>query len=315
MAVSGVSSRCGRGHKWPEALTGWVEETTRRLGENEYYHALAERKYQNILNLAHSSSESPLTARRKGEYKSLHKAKGRKDLGQYLVEGSRALEAAVDAGALLVDVVATQEASQNTRIRGILERVDRPVFIASSRDLESVSDVRTSQGVAAAAVLPDPAEMEAGPCLVLDGIQDPGNVGTLIRTAAWFGVKVVVCGPGTADPYQPKVVRASQGGLWDLQVVRSPDLRRLFASPRFSESPRYVADMRGVSLGEWRPRGNAVLVMGSEAHGISEAAREGAAQAVTIERRWSGGTESLNAAVAGGILLSHWLGKKAKPTG
>jgi TrmH family RNA methyltransferase len=221
----------------------------------------------------------------------------------------------VDAGAPLVDVVATQEASQNARILKILERVACPVFIASSRDLESVSEVRTSQGVAAAAQLPDVTEVRAGSCLVLDGIQDPGNVGTLIRTAAWFGVKAVVCGPGTADPYQPKVVRASQGGLWDVQVVRSMDLRRLFASPRFSGCPRYVADMHGVSLGEWRPSGDSVLVMGSEAHGISEAAREGAVQAVTIERRGSGGTESLNAAVAGGIMLAHWLGRRAKPSG
>lgn len=227
------------------------------------------------------------------------RAKGRRELGQYLIEGVRAVEAAVLGGAELVDVVVSASGDRVDRIRAM---ASCPVLSASTRDVEAIGDAKTSQGIVAAARIPAPATVPAGPVLVLDGVQDPGNVGTLIRTAAWFGVQAVICADGTADPWQPKVVRSSQGGLWDLAVVRSPDPVGLLAGRSM-----FIADMRGVPLSEWRPEPDAVLVLGSEAHGVSQAFREASAGSVHIAGRGTA-TESLNVSVAGGILMAAWLG-------
>lgn len=265
------------------------------------------------MNLARTPDESKLTARRKSEYRSLLRAKGRRELGQYLIEGVRAVESAVNAGASLVDLVVDrdliEEASGGSeaseRVASILESVTCPVLIAAGNDLKSVSDVRTSQGIIAAAKLPGDAPAVEFPCVVLDGVQDPGNVGTLVRSAAWFGVRTVICGPGTADPFQPKVVRSSQGGLWDVSVQRMDDLPRILHA--VGDRPIFVADLDGQPAAEWRPERESVLVIGSEARGPSAVFRAAAEGVVTIAGGNQKGTESLNAAVAGGILLHCWL--------
>lgn len=260
------------------------------------------------MNLDYRSGEAHLSARRKREYTSLSRSKGRRDLGQYLVEGVRALESARDAGVKMVDVVVSGDAAADPRVAQLLGSLACPVLLASAREVEQIADVRTSQGIVGAAVLPEPiARTMRCPCLLLDGVQDPGNVGALIRTAAWYGVHTVVCGPGTADPYQPKVVRASMGGLWDVAIERVEDLEGFY---RALEVPVYVADAGGEAAGDWEPAAQAILVVGSEGHGPSPVSLAAAHRLVSLGRAGEGrGTESLNASVAGGILLDRWLGR------
>ena len=256
-----------------------------------------------------SSGESRLTNRRRAELRSLHRSKGRRDLGQYLIEGVRPVESALDASVALVEVVVAFEQAGDSRIAKILERAACPVLFGSARDLDGICDVQTTQGIVAVGTIPPPGADPVGPCLLLDGIQDPGNVGALIRTAAWFGAGSVVCGPGTADPWQPKAVRAAMGGLWDLRVVRVDDLTGLLTGDWVRGKPIYVADMAGTPVGEWHPERDAVLVLGSEAHGPGEATLAAATERVHIPRSAAGpATESLNAAVASGILMFAWLG-------
>lgn len=243
----------------------------------------------------------------------MQRAKGRRELGQYLIEGVRAVESAVKAGARLADVVVDRKlieqasggSEASDRVSRLLESVTCPVLVAAGNDLKSISDVQTSQGIIAAATLPEDSRGVEFPCLVLDGVQDPGNVGTLIRSAAWFGVRTVICGPGTADPFQPKVVRSSQGGLWDVDVQRMADLPGILQA--VGDRPVFVADLDGDAAQEWQPSRESVLVIGSEAKGPSEAFRGAAAGVVTIAGGARKGTESLNAAVAGSILLHCWL--------
>ncbi|NNE70448.1 MAG: RNA methyltransferase [Rhodothermales bacterium] len=259
------------------------------------------------MNLDRSPGEAKLSNRRRAEYRSLQRGKGRRELGQYLIEGVRAMESAVAAGVPLIDMVVGAETAVDPRVARLIEAVDCPVLEASSRDLEAIGNARSSQGIAAAAQLPETNQAVTFPCLVLDGIQDPGNVGTLIRTAAWFGIKTVLCGPGTADPYQPKVVRSSQGGLWDVSVVCHSAIPAVLAA--IAAVPVYVADLNGNAAASWGPEDASALVIGSEAHGPSDELRERADGAVTIQGVAPSGTESLNAAVAGGILLHRWLGE------
>ena len=253
-----------------------------------------------------------LSHRRRKEIAGLGRKKHREALGQMLVEGVRSVEAAVAAGAPLVEIVVTAAAREDARVQAVLAGAGVPVLEASARDLEQLSDVQTSQGVVAVARIERLPEDRLGACtavLALDGVQDPGNVGTLLRTAAWFGADAVVAGAGTADLFGPKVVRAAMGGLWDVGLAQADDLAGVLAGLRARGHAVYGADLGGTPVRRWQPARPSVLVLGSEAHGLSRAVRAGLDARVAIggaEGRV--GTESLNVAVAGGILIHAWLG-------
>lgn len=136
--------------------------------------------------------------------------------------------------------------------------------------------------------------------LALDTIQDPGNMGTIIRTADWFGVKHIICQKDSADIYNPKVVQATMGSLASVKVFYDDLANWLQAH---AELRVYAADLTGQDVKQVKPGQKGVLVIGNEARGISEKVMERVNVRVTIPRK--GGAESLNAAVAAAILLSH----------
>lgn len=261
-----------------------------------------------------------MTRQRLKDLATLSRRKGRDALGQFLVEGVRSVEAAVAAGAPLTEILVDHEAADDPRIAAILERTEAPVHRVARRDLERVGDVRTGQGLVAVArsVVREalPAGL-GGPVLALDGVQDPGNVGALVRTAAWFGVEAVLANGQTADFEGPKAVRAAMGGLWDLALVRVPDLDPALSALESSGYDLWGADLGGVSVSEWAPVRRAALILGSEAHGLSAPVTErlrGAgpdgARFVFIpgaDRTGPSGVESLNVAVAAGVLMGRWF--------
>ena len=147
--------------------------------------------------------------------------------------------------------------------------------------------------------LHEPQPVESGLTLILDTIQDPGNLGTLIRTADWFGVTQIICSPDSVDAYNPKVVQASMGSLVRVPVSQTSLFEWLHAQ---SEVPKWAAVLAGKNYSEIKPNGVGVLMMGNESKGLSKELLDMATDHVTIPRR--GGAESLNVAVATGILLS-----------
>lgn len=259
-----------------------------------------------------------LSNRRRKEISSLTRRKYRKQLGQTLVEGVRAVESAFGAGAPVVDLVVSDEARADARVQALCDRTDVPVYGLPAREVERLSDVRTSQGLLAVVetvYVAEDALVEAlaptTAILALDGVQDPGNVGTILRAAAWFGADVVVAGAGTAGLYGPKVMRAAMGGHWDLDLVRTEALAPLLERLRRAGARCYGADLQGVRAGAWRPSAPSVLVLGSEAHGLHPDVRIQVDETVAIPgapRRQ--GTESLNVAVAAGILIYEWNGRR-----
>lgn len=141
--------------------------------------------------------------------------------------------------------------------------------------------------------------------LALDHLQDPGNLGTLLRTADWYGVRRIICSDGTAGCFNPKVVQASMGAIFRTEV-EYVDLPRWLAECGL---PIYGASLRGQPLSQTAlPEAEAVLLIGNESRGISPEAMRYVSHPVLIPN--IGGTaESLNAAVAAGILL-HWLASR-----
>lgn len=261
-----------------------------------------------------------LSNRRRKDIASLHRRKYRARHGQTLVEGTRAVTSAVQAEAPITDIVLTEDMAargETSRLLGALSG-SVPFWIADAEDMSQVSGVESPQGLLAVvergyvdveAVLGG-AEAGTGPAvLALDGVQDPGNVGTIIRTAAWFGVSVVVGGPGTAGLFSPKVMRAAMGGHWDLSLSRTDRLGDVLGACRQAGLPVYGADLYGTNAAEWVPRHPSALVLGSEAHGLSADVLDHLDEPIAIpgaaDRQ---GAESLNVAIASGILVYEWMG-------
>lgn len=257
-----------------------------------------------------------LSNRRRKTIASLTRRRHRRKHDRTLLEGRRALDAALDGEAPLVDCVVTREALDDPEVQGLLDRLSVPVYVTDSDTMARLTDVATPQGIVAVVErrlvspegLPDTLGPEAT-LLLLDGVQDPGNVGTLLRTAAWFGAEAIAAGPDTAGLYGPKVMRAGAGGHWALSLSRTDAPGTLLDRLRRSGWALYGADLQGVRSDAWRPDRPSVLVLGSEAHGLSPAVLDRLDTPVSIPgaaRRPS--AESLNVAVAGGILVYEWLG-------
>ncbi len=250
-----------------------------------------------------------LTHGRRKEIASLRQKKFRDQSGTCVVEGRRSVEAAIVAGARVVEIVATERMLDDPDTRKWLS-TPASISIASPKEFEGMSDVVTSQGVLAVvetAWVSVETLKGASRILVLDGVQDPGNVGTIIRSAAWFGVEAVVIGPGVADCYGPKVLRSSMGGVWDVRTARTDSIAADIKTLISIGVDVHAADLEGLPLSEWSPSDPSCLVVGSEARGLSEDVGAVAKSRVRIPGgRTSGATESLNAGVAAGILMFHW---------
>ena len=251
-----------------------------------------------------------LTEKHRKRIASLNRKKGRVEHGQFLVEGWRAVHAAVTGGAPLIEILVSERMLDRGEVADLCEKVDVPVFRANKRDINAISAVENDQGILAVArvnLSPAEALLGAPKMLVLDGVQDPGNVGTMIRTAAWFGIKAILTDTLTADIYNPKVVRATMGGIWDVELARTADLDGALTQFKADGFALYGADLDGTPAESWEPATPAALIIGSEAKGISGAKKAMLDDKVTVRGAESRrATESLNAAVAAGILMQRW---------
>jgi TrmH family RNA methyltransferase len=136
--------------------------------------------------------------------------------------------------------------------------------------------------------------------LVLDTLQDPGNLGTIIRITDWFGISHIVCSPGSADLYNPKVVQSTMGSLTRVNVLYTDLLTWL---EKQQGVPVYAASLDGQDVSSMKKITEGILLIGNESKGISDELLNRADKKITITGK--GRAESLNAAVAAGIILSH----------
>ncbi len=144
--------------------------------------------------------------------------------------------------------------------------------------------------------------------LILDRIADPGNMGTLIRTADWFGVKNIICSEDSVDIYNPKVVQSTMGSMARINIYykKAGEIQKML-NP---ESRIFGADMEGTDLKNIKPGSNDFFLIGSEAHGIQQF-KSLCTEMLSIPLiKTDGGPESLNAAVAGSIMLYHFAHAK-----
>ena len=235
------------------------------------------------------------------ELRALRDRKGRETSGRFLVEGEVMLHEALKCGLTIHDVLAEESFAA---LAGKLEAAGANVFIVPRSLLESVTDTRTPQGICASFDLPQPLPPGKAPnrVVALDGVQDPGNVGTIWRTADAAGFQGLLLGSGCADPLSPKVQRSTMGSGFRLPFMQTSNLPAALNELRHKGWAVIASDLRGTDFYRHPDPGDRfILVIGSEAHGISEATRAAADMLVKLPMR--GGAESLNAAVAAGIMM------------
>lgn len=237
----------------------------------------------------------------------LRRARQRRKTGHTLIEGPHLLAEAIDAGVEILDCFVLED-DRSTRARA--ERSGFDVTIVEPEVLAVVADTTNPRGPVAVIAVPT-ATSDGGRDLLVADIADPGNAGTLIRTAAAFGLDAVVP-DGAVDPWSPKALRGAAGAHFRTGVLRSIPV----GVGTIATVVRRGTDVRSMGPRLDPGRRWAVLV-GSEAHGLDDEAVAGADVRVTIAM--PGGTESLNAAVAGAIVaheLAGWRAslRSARPT-
>lgn len=184
----------------------------------------------------------------------------------------------------------------------VMEKLER----VSETELEKMSGLSTPNQVLALVQkmkLPEKPDFKNKITLVLDNIQDPGNLGTIIRTADWFGITQIVCSPESAELYNPKVIQSTMGSILRVDVFyMEPDnwLNRI------GELPVFCSALEGKNLFEIGPVKEGLVVIGNESKGVRASIMERATQKITIPK--FGGAESLNAAVAAGVVMGQLVG-------
>jgi TrmH family RNA methyltransferase len=228
--------------------------------------------------------------------------RGRRAAALFGAEGATLLAEADRAGLRPRELFATPSGLQRFDA-GRYEAEGIPVFELPDRAFARLSDLDTPSGILGIFPLPERSAADVlalpGLVLVLAGVSDPGNAGTLVRSAEAFGAAGVLFGRGGADPYAPKVVRAAMGSLFRVPVA-SVAADELAAIAKASGRQIVVADTEGEDLGAVALPGDAIVAIGNERRGVRDWLPQWD-RAVRIPQR--GMTESLNAAVAGSIVL------------
>ena len=216
------------------------------------------------------------------------------------------MTAALDAGVEFEAVFV--ESGSVAKFHNLLVRTEalgQRVFVIDDGVAEKIADATTPQPILAAVRFHEMSLGDvsfAGTVLVLHNVRDPGNVGTMIRSAAAFGATAVVLSGHSVDPYNPKTLRATAGAIFQLPVVVAPDFDAVVTAARARDSHVVATVVRGgESLSESSLSGPVTIVIGSEAEGLSDHEAAQADRRVTL--KMSGPTESLNAGVTAGIVL------------
>jgi TrmH family RNA methyltransferase len=175
--------------------------------------------------------------------------------------------------------------------------------IINSKTLKSLSNLKTPPGILAVANIPPQKQIKEldfeGLSLFLEDINDPGNMGTIIRTADWFGVQNIIATPESVEFYNPKVLQSTMGSFSRMNLLNLP------LSELPSHLPVYTTTLQGISLKHFEAPSSFILAIGSESHGASKQLCDISSGEVTIPKNPNAKAESLNAAIATAICLSH----------
>lgn len=231
---------------------------------------------------------------------SLRQQKFRKATGLFVVEGWKSVGELLRSDIEVESLFATQAFLDNGMAGfGQAETV-------SKMQMQQMSGLDTPPGILAVAKVPEskPLSPHARLVLAMDGITNPGNMGTMLRTAEWFGIRDIVCSPDCVETWNPKVIQSAMGSAFRINIIAS-NLSVFFTEQKHLGKAIYGALLEGENLFETKGKAEGILIIGSESHGIRKEILPFVTHPVTIPHVDNSATESLNAAVAAGILMAE----------
>ena len=231
--------------------------------------------------------------------RSLRERKHRDALGLFAVEGTKIVGELLAAGFRFEEIYAAPDWTGVRTIEVTPAEMAKASHFPTPSPVLAVGRIRREP-------LP-PGALDHGLTLALDGVQDPGNVGTLLRIADWYAIDRVLLSPECADPYSQKVIQASMGSFARVQA-HTTDLADALAAVRV---PILGCTLEGTDIHSLPPASDSVVVIGSEGRGLSAPVRAKLTATITIPRY--GQTESLNAAVAGAIICDNLRRSNSPP--
>ena len=251
---------------------------------------------------------------------SLKQTKFRKENKMFLIEGNKLVDELLPSNFKVENILVT-----DLWLEKFPEMASRLPFydIISQKQMEQISCMVTAPGIIATAHTPsyniNPEDAENEFIVALDGINDPGNLGTIIRTADWFGIKKIVCSHDCADAWQAKTIQSTMGSIFRIEIMET-DLKGFLTETNNTDvaykinstdvasrvpTPIYGALMEGENIFTKKiEKKNGVIIIGSESHGIRQDILPLVTSPIHIPRAEGSKTESLNASVAAAIIIS-----------
>lgn len=240
-----------------------------------------------------------MTKKEIADIKKLAQKKYRYEQELFVVEGLKAIKEIVDAGFMVKKLYTTIVNEHHTKQTEIIEK----------EEMNRISFLQTPTSHLALVKIPNnntnSTINEVELTLVLDGIQDPGNLGTIIRLADWFGISTIICSTNTADCFNPKVVQATMGAIARLKITYC-NLQDVLKDAKKRNIPIFGTFMEGENIYTANLPQNGVLVMGNEGSGISKEIESLVTQKLTIPSFKTENVESLNVAIATSICCSEF---------
>ena len=223
--------------------------------------------------------------------KSLRLKKNRIQSGFFIAEGEKIVDELIESDLNTVNIFSVSEKYKN---------LENYVSINSAQ-LKQISNLKSPNNVLGVFKIPTNPEIDFNSNIVaLEAINDPGNLGTIIRLCDWFGIKDIICSNNSVDCYNPKVIQSSMGSIGRVRISYM-DFEDLLANTNYSS---VAADLTGVNLNNYSFSKNQIIFFGSESNGFSEKLSSGLKNKITIER-FNNNVESLNLASSVAIVLSE----------
>ncbi len=239
----------------------------------------------------------------------LQKKKARDEEKLYVVEGDKIVREFLRAGVHISSLVAKPE-FLGSLSAGMLENV-KDIEEVSYKELKQISTLKTPHNALAIIDIPerklDLSVLKNDLSVALDFVQDPGNLGTIIRAAGWFGIKNIICSPDCVDVYNPKVVQSSMGALLHTNVYYS-DLEKLFTFAISNKIPVFGTLLEGEPIYSRELERTGIILLGNESKGISEGLKQFITDPLMIPRfsKKGPGIDSLNVGMAASVVFSEF---------
>lgn len=251
--------------------------------------------------------------------KSLHAKKHRDSLEQYIIEGYKLIQEALDYQKSFRFVLLNESAINSIECSTLLQRCERSnveVYLAEDRLFAEVSQLETPQGALAVLQKQEQAidhilDKPSFNIMLLDEVRDPGNLGTIIRTADACGLDGVILSQGCVDLYNSKALRATMGSIFHIPIITDVDILELIDKLKSMDTEVMGADPHSnISCIDVKAYHRTAIVIGNEANGLSSEVKEAATRNITIPM--PGKAESLNAGIAAAILMYEFAVRKNK---